>query len=171
MLLPLLAGLIMLMLFPGCDTPQRLSRAAYPPTPTTNQVDEYFGVKVADPYRWLEDDNAPATKAWVEAENRVTFDYLARIPQRAAIQHRLTTLWNYERYGIPFKQGGRYFYFKNDGLQNQSVLHTLATLEGEPRVLLDPNTLSADGTVALSGSAVSEDGNYLAYGLATAGSD
>jgi prolyl oligopeptidase len=169
--LPLLAALLVLLLLPACQTPQRLSRAAYPPTATTNQVDDYFGAKVADPYRWLEDDNAPATKAWVEAENRVTFDYLARIPQRAALQRRLTALWNYERYGIPFKQGGRYFYFKNNGLQNQSVLYTLTALDAEPRGLLDPNTLSADGTVALSGSAVSDDGNYLAYGLATAGSD
>jgi prolyl oligopeptidase len=169
--LPLLAALMSLVLLPGCATPRRLVRAAYPPTAITNQVDDYFGAKVADPYRWLEDDNAPATKAWVAAENRVTFDYLARIPQRAALQRRLTALWNYERYGIPFKQGGRYFYFKNNGLQNQSVLYTLTALDAEPRLLLDPNTLSADGTVALGGSAVSDDGNYLAYGLATAGSD
>jgi prolyl oligopeptidase len=160
-----------LMLLSACQTGRGLSRAAYPATPTINQVDDYFGVKVADPYRWLEDENAPATKAWVDAENRVTFGYLAQIPQRAAIQRRLTELWDFERYGVPFKQGGRYFYFKNDGLQNQSVLYTLTALDAEPMRLLDPNTLSADGTVALSGTAVSNDGNLLAYGLATAGSD
>ncbi len=164
-------SLVALMLLSACQTGRGLSRAAYPVTPTTNQVDDYFGVKVADPYRWLEDENAPATKAWVDAENRVTFAYLAQIPQRAAIQRRLTELWNFERYGIPFKQGGRYFYFKNDGLQNQSVLYTLTALDAEPKPLLDPNTLSADGTVALGGTAVSDDGNLLAYGLATAGSD
>jgi prolyl oligopeptidase len=148
-----------------------LPKSAYPVTATTNQVDDYHGVKVADPYRWLEDDHAPATKAWVEAQNRLTFAYLEQIPERAQLKQRLTELWDFERYGIPFKQGGRYFYSRNDGLQNQSVLYTLTSLSGEPVELLDPNTLSPDGTVALSGLAVSEDGNYLAYGLASGGSD
>jgi prolyl oligopeptidase len=148
-----------------------LPHSAYPLTPRTNQVDDYHGVQVADPYRWLEDENSPATKAWIEAQNRLTFAYLERIPQRAAIRQRLTQLWNFERYSVPFKQGGRYFYLKNDGLQNQSVLYTLTALDAEPTLLLDPNQLSPDGTVALSGYAVSEDGRYLAYGLATAGSD
>jgi len=143
----------------------------YPATPRVDQVDVYHGVPVEDPYRWLEDDNSIQTKAWVEAQNRVTFSYLRRIPQRGAIKQRLTKLWNYERYGVPFKEGGRYFYSRNDGLQNQSVLYTLTSLDAEPVVLLDPNTLSSDGTVALSGLAVSADGNHLAYGLATAGSD
>jgi prolyl oligopeptidase len=172
-------GVATLLLATGCMTSRtperslhwRLSREAYPATATTNQVDEYHGVKVADPYRWLEDDNAPATKAWVEAQNRVTFGELARIPQRETLRKRLTELWNYERFGLPYRQGGRYFYSRNDGLQNQSVLYTLERLDGEPRVLLDPNTLSKDGTVALAGTAISEDGNLLAYGLATAGSD
>jgi prolyl oligopeptidase len=146
-------------------------RLQYPTARRTNQVDSYHGVVVADPYRWLEDDNSSETKAWVEAENKVTFDYLARIPQRDAIKQRLTKLWNYERYGVPFKEGGRYFFSKNDGLQNQSVLYTLPSLEAEPAVLLDPNKLSADGTVALAGVALSDDGNLLAYGLSASGSD
>ncbi len=143
----------------------------YPATQKTNQVDNYHGVKVADPYRWLEDDNAPATKAWVEAQNQVTFGYLDTIPERDAIRDRLTKLWNYERYGVPFKRGGKYFFTKNDGLQNQSVLYVTDSLDAEPRVLLDPNKLSADGTVALQGYAVSEDGRHIAYGLSSGGSD
>ncbi len=138
---------------------------------TENQIDDYHGTKVADPYRWLEDDNSAETKAWVETENKVTFDFLEKIPQREAIKHRLTELWNYERFGVPFKEGGRYFITRNDGLQNQSVLYTMASLDAEPAVLLDPNTLSTDGTVALAGYTVSDDGNLLAYGLARAGSD
>lgn len=152
----------------GCATPPSLT---YPVTPHTNHVDVYHGVAVADPYRWLEDDNSTETKAWVEAQNRVTFGYLERIPQRAALRERLTQLWNFERYSPPSRRGERYFFSKNDGLQNQAVLYVADALDAAPRVLLDPNTLSKDGTVALSGAAVSHDGNLLAYGLATAGSD
>ena len=143
----------------------------YPATRRTNQVDVYHGVTVADPYRWLEDDNSPETKAWVEAQNKVTFAYLEKIPQREAIRNRLKQLWNYERYSVPFKEGGRYFFSRNDGLQNQSVLYTMPELDEQPRVLLDPNLLSRDGTVALAGMAVSHDGNLLAYGISVAGSD
>jgi len=143
----------------------------YPPSPRSRHVDTYHGVEVADPYRWLEDPNSAQTRQWIEAQNQVTFDYLAQLPGREQIRQRLTELWNYERYSVPFQRGGRYFYYKNDGLQNQSVLYTLPDLAAEPRILLDPNTLSADGTVALSGIAVSEDGTYLAYGISTAGSD
>ena len=146
-------------------------RASYPVTRTTNQVDDYHGVAVADPYRWLEDDNSPETKAWVAAENRVTFDYLARLPELPAIKQRLKQLWNYERYGAPFKRGDRYFLTKNDGLQNQAVLYTLSSLDAAPKLLLDPNTLSADGTIALAGMSVSDDGKLLAYGLSVSGSD
>jgi prolyl oligopeptidase len=153
----------------GAEAPVASSR--YPVTRTTNQVDVYHGVSVPDPYRWLEDDNSPETKAWVEAQNKVTFDYLGKIPQRDAIRQQLTKLWNYERYGVPFKEGGRYFFFKNDGLQNQNVLYTVPSLDAPPAVLLDPNALSADGTVALAGISVSEDGNLMAYGLSAAGSD
>ncbi|WP_346290442.1 prolyl oligopeptidase family serine peptidase [Sphaerothrix gracilis] len=143
----------------------------YPPTRQADQVDVYHGVEVADPYRWLEDPNTEAVRQWIEAQNQVTFGYLKQLPQRDRIQQRLTELWNYERYSVPFKRGDRYFFYKNDGLQNQSVLYTLPSLEAEPRVLLDPNTLSEDGTVALQGTAISENGQYLAYGLSTAGSD
>src|SRR5215831_1709556 len=145
---------------------------AYPATRQTNQVDDYHGVKVADPYRWLEDDNSPETKAWVEAENKVTFSYLEKIPERKAIKERLTKLWNYERYGVPFKEADTIFFTKNDGLQNQSVLYTLREKFGaNARTLLDPNVLSRDGTTALSGMAASQDGRELAYGIAKAGSD
>jgi len=144
---------------------------AYPVAHQGDQVDDYHGVKVADPYRWLEDDNSAETKAWVEAENKVTFSYLDTIPERAAIKDRLTQLWNYERFGVPFHQGGRYFFTRNSGLQNQRVLYVAEKLDATPRELLDPNTLSTDGTVALSGYSPSEDGKYLAYGLSKAGSD
>jgi prolyl oligopeptidase len=143
----------------------------YPATRTTDQVDTYFGVGVPDPYRWLEDDNSPETKAWVEAENKVTFSFLDKIPQRDAIRRRLTKLWNYERFSVPFKQGDHYFFSKNDGLQNQSVLYTMPALDATPTLLLDPNKLSADGTVALADISLSDDGNLMAYGLSTAGSD
>lgn len=144
---------------------------SYPDTHQAEQVDHYHGVSVADPYRWLEDPSSPETKAWIEAQNQVTFAYLQDIPVRESIRQRITMLWNYEKYGTPFKKENRYFYFKNDGLQNQSVLYTLPSLEAEPRELLNPNTLSEDGTIALSGLAISENARFLAYGLSTAGSD
>ena len=146
-------------------------KLAYPESKKVEHVDEYHGVKVADPYRWLEDPNAPETKAWVEAQNKLTFSYLNEIPARDRIKERLTRLWNYERYSVPFKEGNRYFYSKNSGLQNQSVLYTVTSLDGEPRVLLDPNTLSPDGTVARTGFTITDDAKLMAYGLATAGSD
>jgi prolyl oligopeptidase len=144
---------------------------AYPPTKKVEQVDDYHGTRVADPYRWLEDLDSPDTKAWVEAQNRLTNAYLAEIPARQKIKERLTKLWNFERYGIPFREGERYFYTKNDGLQNQSVLYTVRSLADEPRVLLDPNKLSPDGTIALAGTAISRDGKLMAYGLSASGSD
>lgn len=143
----------------------------YPVARKTDQMDDYHGVKVADPYRWLEDDNSDETKAWVEAENKVTFGWLDGIRERAAIKERLTKLWNYERFGVPEQQGGRYFFTRNSGLQNQRVLYVAEKLDATPRVLLDPNTLSADGTVAMAGFSPSEDGKLLAYGLSKAGSD
>ncbi len=147
------------------------STFTYPTTRKIDQVDDYHGTKVADPYRWLEDPDSEETKAWVEAQNQLTFGYLGEIEVKETIKQRLTQLWNYEKYGSPFKEGNRYFYFKNDGLQNQSVLYTLTSLEAEAIVLLDPNTLSKDGTIALSGLSISNDGKLMAYGLSTSGSD
>ena len=144
---------------------------AYPTTKKVDQQDNYHGTTIADPYRWLEDDNSAQTKEWVEAQNKVTQAYLGQIPEREHIRNRLTKLWNYERFSVPYKEGGRYFYTRNDGLQPQSVLYTMKNLSDTPRVLLDPNTLAADGTVALSGAAVSPDGKLLAYGTAASGSD
>lgn len=152
----------------------------YPPSyPDPTVVDIYHGQAVPDPYRWLEDLDSEQTRAWIEAQNHLTFNYLQQIPARQRIRERLTQLWNYEKYSQPFKEGGRYFYFKNDGLQNQSVLYTQESLEGQARVLLDPNTFSEDGTVALAGIAISRArdsgaehaGRYLAYGLSCSGSD
>lgn len=152
-------------------TPLRFGAMRYPNSPKVDQIDKYHGIDVPDPYRWLEDPDSDESKAWIEAQNQVTFDYLQHIPKRESIKQRLTKLWDYEKYSVPFKEGDRYFYFKNDGLQNQSVLYTLTALDAEPRELLDPNKLSEDGTVALSGLAISEDGAWMAYGLSTAGSD
>ena len=135
----------------------------YPETRKTDQADDYYGPKVADPYRWLEDDNSAETAAWVEAQNKVTFGYLAKIPAREPLKARLTKLWNYERYGVPSREGEFYFFARNDGLQNQSVYYRVETLDAAPDVLLDPNTLSADGTVALAGTAFTDDGKLLAY--------
>ena len=143
----------------------------YPTATRGTQVDVYHGVNIADPYRWLEDTDSPETKAWVAAENQLSDAYLATIPERAAIKNRLTQIWNYARFSAPFKEGGRYFYFQNTGLQNQSVLYVQDGRNAPPRVLLDPNALSPDGTVALSGQAASDDGRYLAYSLSTSGSD
>lgn len=124
-----------------------------------------------DPYRWLEDLDSPETRAWIESQNKKTFDFLERIPQREAIRRRMTELSNYEKCGVPFKEGGRYFFLKNDGLQNQSAVYTLDRLDGAPRALLDPNTLSPDGTIALNTIQAARDGKLLAYSLSGAGSD
>lgn len=146
-------------------------KVTYPQTKKVDHVDDYHGVKVADPYRWLEDLDSPETAAWVKAQNDVTMPYLEGIPAREKIRARITKLWDFEKFGTPFKEGGRYFFGKNDGLQNQSVIYWLDTLGGEPRVLIDPNTLSPDGTVALTSLSVSRDGKLAAYGLSASGSD
>lgn len=145
----------------------------YPKTRTVEQVDDFHGTAVADPYRWLENDVRTDKEVadWVSAQNKVTFSYLESIPQRETIRERMTELWNYEKIGTPFRRGGRYYFFRNDGLQNQSVLWMQETLESEASVLLDPNSWSEDGTVALAGTAFSPDGRYLAYGVQQAGSD
>lgn len=161
---------LILCLFAGI-TPQMIKPNNYPPARKSDQLDDYHGVKVADPYRWLEDLDSEETRAWVEAENTLSFGYLASIPARTALKERLTKLWNYEKYSTPFKEGNRYFYSRNSGLQNQSVLYTVTSLDAQPQLVLDPNTLSADGTVAVSGTQVSPDGKLLAYSLSASGSD
>ncbi len=143
----------------------------YPPTRKSSQVDDYHGTRVPDPYRWLEEVDSPETRAWVEAQNALTFAFLEGIPQRQAIHRRLTELWSYERFGVPAHKAGRWFYFRNDGLQNQAVLYRADALDGPPTVLLDPNLLAADGTTALGVTALSEDGRFLAYSVAESGSD
>ena len=143
----------------------------YPNTHADDFIEEIHGHMVEDPYRWMEDLDSDAVRAWIKAQNAITFDYLKASPLRKKIQERMTALWNYEKYSPPYKRGGRYFYTFNDGLQNQDVLYWIEDLAGEPKVLIDPNQLSEDGTVALSGAAVSRDGRYLAYGLSDAGSD
>ncbi len=143
----------------------------YPAARKSDVVDDYHGTRVPDPYRWLEDPDSPESRAWIEAQNRLTAAYLADIPARGTIRERLTKLWNYPKYGTPFRKGHRYFFFKNDGLQNQSVLYRQASLTADPETLLDPNLLSEDGTVAISTLAVSDDGRLLAYGTSASGSD
>ncbi|MEK7755927.1 MAG: prolyl oligopeptidase family serine peptidase, partial [Planctomycetota bacterium] len=143
----------------------------YPKAKKVEQVDDYHGTKVADPYRGLEDPDTPESKAWIEAENKITFGYLEQIPARGRIKERLTAMWDYVRYSAPYKRGGHYFLTRNDGLQNQSPLYTLTTLNDEPKLLLDPNKLTDDGTVSLAGYDITEDGKFMAYGLAASGSD
>jgi prolyl oligopeptidase len=145
----------------------------YPEIPKVDQVDEYFGTKVSDPYRWLEEDVRESKRVaeWVEAENKVTFGYLDQIPERDTIREKLTKLWNYEKFSSPFKAGTKYYYFRNDGLQNQSVLYEIDNLNADPVVVIDPNGWSEDGTVALSDIVFSDNGKYLAYSIQDAGSD
>jgi prolyl oligopeptidase len=157
------------MLAPSADL--KVNKYTYPSAKKVDVVDDYHGTKVADPYRWLEDTNSPETTAWVEAENKVTAAYFAQIPQRAKIHARLTELFNYERYSSAFEVAGKYFLFKNDGLQNQDILYVADKPDGTERVLLDPNTLRADGTAALSGLSVDRSAKLLAYAIAQAGSD
>lgn len=162
--IPVLLGIL---LFISC----KHEKLHYPVTKTVDTVDIYFGTKVPDPYRWLEDDNSAETKAWVKAENEVTSAYLEKIPFRNKIQERFTQLWNYERRVNLAKKSGIYYFEKNDGLQNQNVLYYKKSLSDSAKVLLDPNDLSKDGTAALNGSAISSDGKYLAYGVSKNGSD
>src|SRR5256886_1015750 len=143
----------------------------YPPARHSEVVEDYHGTRVPDPYRWLEEPDAPETRAWIEAENRVTESYLAQIPERATIRQRLTQLWNYPKYGAPFHKAGRVFFFQNHGLQKQAVLYKQVLLAADAEAPLEPERLSQDGTVALSTLAVSEDGRLLAYGTSASGSD
>ena len=161
----LLASVVLCL---GADIATKLN---YPVAPKGNQVDDYHGAKIADPYRGLENADAPSTEKFVEQENALTFGYLAKLPGREAIKKQLTDLWNYEKFGGFQKAGNHYFYFHNSGLQNQSVLYLTDSLDGTPRVLLDPNTYRKDGTAALDGESVSWNGKLFAYAVAQAGSD
>src|SRR5438034_1165057 len=166
----LAGGLLLTGMFTSA-VPAPAQTLQYPAARKSDVVDDYHGTRVPDPYRWLEDPDSPESRAWIEAQNRLTAAYLAEIPARDTIRQRLTKLWNYPKYGAPFRKAGRYFFLKNDGLQNQSVLYKQASLEATPETLLDPNILSEDGTVALSTLAVSDNGRLLAYGTAASGSD
>src|ERR1700739_634864 len=161
-------GILILAIWAAPTLAQQLD---YPQTRKDNQVDDYHGTKVADPYRWLEDDNSAETAKWVEAENKVTFAYLDKIPYRAEVKKRLEQLYNYPKYSAPFRKGELLFYSKNDGLQNQSVVYTQKGLDGTPDVLLDPNKFSAGGTTRLGGFNASHRGRYAAYGMEVGGSD
>src|SRR5258708_11373391 len=142
----------------------------YPESKRIAVTDSYFGTKIKEPYRWLEDIESSDTRAWIDAQNNLSGKLLKELPERDVAQAKLTELWNYARYGLPLKQGGHYLYTKNEGLQNQPVLYVQDSLQGRPRVLVDPHEISRDGTVALTTIAPSYDGQWLAYGLATAGS-
>src|SRR5881296_3975162 len=170
LLCSLAGGFLLTSMFTSA-APAGAQALQYPAARKSDVVDDDRGTRVPDPYRWLEDPDSPESRAWIEAQNRLTAAYLAEIPARATIRQRLTKLWNYPKYGAPFRKAGRYFFFKNDGLQNQSVLYKQASLTADPETLLDPNVLSEDGTVALSTLAVSDDGRLLAYGTAASGSD
>jgi prolyl oligopeptidase len=143
----------------------------YPKARRSDVVDDYFGTKVPDPYRWLEDADSTETREWIKEENELTQSYLRELPERTPFKDRLTKLLNFERYTVPDWEGHRYIYRKNDGLQNQSVIYTLKDLNDTPQVLLDPNKMAADGTLAISSTAISDDGRLVAYGLAVSGSD
>ncbi|MBL9121224.1 MAG: S9 family peptidase [Phycisphaerae bacterium] len=171
---PLLASLVAAALTAsGCASPQAATPSAplaYPPAKTVDVTDNYHGTVVADPYRWLE-EYSDETNSWIDQQEALARAYLDAIPQRSAIRSKLEALWNYERFGMPEKAGSRYIYSRNDGLQNQSVVYVTDSLNGEPRVFIDPNTLSKDGTVALGTISVTDDGKYAAYSVAEAGSD
>lgn len=143
----------------------------YPPTQKRDVVERHHGTVVEDPYRWLEDSQAPETRKWIEEQNKLTFGYLEKLPHRTQIRDRLTQLWNFQKYSVPYREGDRYFYMKNDGLQNQYVLYTAKSLNEPGEILIDPNALSPDGTIAIFSHSVSKDGKKVAYGLTTAGSD
>lgn len=164
----LLGGIFMLS---ASCTKKAGSDISYPAAEKQDVADDYFGVEIADPYRWLEDDTTQAVAAWVKSENEITQNYLNQIPFRDKLKQRLTDIVNYEKIGAPFKKHGKYYFYKNDGLQNQSVLYVKETIDGEASVLLDPNTLSDNGTVALTGISFSNDGKYLAYKISRSGSD
>lgn len=160
--------LSVVIVFSACNMKEKIN---YPESMMTDVTDTYFGEEIADPYRWLEEDTSAATAAWVEAQNQITDAYLKNITFKDKLKERLTALTDYEKFSSPFKKNGVYYFFKNDGLQNQSVLYAQKTLDSEPTVVLDPNKLSDDGTVALAGISFSKDGKNLAYTISRSGSD
>lgn len=166
-----LAHLAAVATFLGLLMPAFSQELKYPQTRKTDQVDDYHGVKVADPYRWLEDDRSTETAAWVEAQNKVTFGYLEKIPFRPQVEQRIKQLYNYPKYSAPSRKGENFIFSKNDGLQNQSVIYIQKGLDGTPEVLIDPNKFSADGTVRLGSLELSKDGRYCAYTVSSGGSD
>ena len=173
-----LLPLISVWVFLSCSSPENKSvtyppiDVKYPHTKKVDQVDDYFGTQVSDPYRWLEDDLSEETASWVESQNQVTFAYLNQIPFRDQIKSRIEKLWNYEKVGSPTKHGNYYYFYKNDGLQNQYVLYRKKELDSkESEVFIDPNKFSSDGTISMSGSGFTKDGSLMAYLISESGSD
>lgn len=162
----LLPGVLIVLL-----TSLNFAQLKYPETKKVDVVDDYHETKVADPYRWLEDDNSEKTAAWVIEQDKVTNEYLSKIPFREKLKERFEKLYNFPKYGAPFRAGNKYYFFKNDGLQNQSVMYVKDNLDGEAKVFFDPNKLSEDGTVSLATFAFSKDGKTFAYATASGGSD
>src|SRR5690606_28789962 len=150
---------------------EKTDKISYPETRMDSVSDDYFGTVVSDPYRWLENDTATETENWVKAQNAVTSDYLAKIPYRDKIKDRLTELYDYPRISAPFRVGEYYFFYKNDGLQNQAVIYYQKGRDGEPQVFIDPNTLSKEGTISIGLMGASEDDKYIAFSQSKAGSD
>jgi prolyl oligopeptidase len=167
----ILISLVLIVSLPACKKQVEEVGLTYPVTEKVDQVDEYFATQVADPYRWLEDDNAEEVKEWVKEQNKVTFGYLENIPFREKIRQRVTEVYDYPRYSSPFRAGEYYFFYKNDGLQNQSVIYIQKGLDGEPEVFIDPNLLSPDGTVRIGLVGFSKDNRYVTYSRSEAGSD
>jgi prolyl oligopeptidase len=155
----------------GVSAQENGTKYEYPKARVCDQVDEYFGTKVADPYRWMEIEKTPELEEWIAAENKTTNAYLDQISFRDELRREMTERYDYAKQGTPWKRGGRYFYSKNTGLQNQSTQHFKTSLDGEEKLLIDPNALSDDGTVALSSLAISKDGRYMAYSVSVSGSD
>jgi len=168
-----LTALFLLAIIPACQKKGIESQAplTYPGTKKVEQIDDYFGTKVEDPYRWLEDDTAEDVRQWVEEQNKVTFSYLDNIPFREKIHQRLTEVYNYPKHSAPIRAGDHYFFYKNDGLQNQSVIYVQKGLDGEPEVFIDPNLLAPDGTIRISLVGFSKDNKYVTYSKSEAGSD
>ena len=166
----ILITFVCLVFIPVCKKGED-AELSYPITQKVDQVDDYFGTQVEDPYRWLEDDQAEDVKQWVQEQNKVTFSYLEKIPFREKIRQRLTEIYDYPRYSSPFRAGEYYFFYKNDGLQNQSVIYVQKGLDGKPEVFIDPNALSPDGTIRISLVGFSKDNRFVTLSRSEAGSD